>query len=49
MIVLGNIKVLFQGLCATLARIPIWTETLWPRHFGLRPFGLTPFGQGHFG
>ena len=42
------------GLCATLARIPIWTETLWPghfglRHFGLRPFGLRPFGQGHFG
>ena len=41
-------------LCATLARIPIWTETLWPghfglRHFGLRPFGLRPFGQGHFG
>ena len=31
-----------KGLCATLARITIWTEALWPGHFG-----LTPFGQGH--
>ena len=34
--------------------VPLWTETLWPghfglRHFGLRPFGLRPFGQRHFG
>ena len=45
---------IIHGLCATLARIPIWSEILrlghfGLRHFGLRSFGLRPFGQGHFG